>query len=442
LERPRAGFVPFTYPDYPPDMIDRFVKESESLVRDLGIDVVSTRPVVVYEDVSRAIEDLRKERIDFILALIVSWVEAPNFTAVLKGFFQLPILLWSHTRFREKDKLLTLGALPAAGVLRETLEEMRAKFKFIYGMPDEDRVRREIAKFSRVAYAVSRLDRSKIGLLGYASMGMYTATFDHLAVRNRLGPEIQQIDQYELIRKVDEVDESSVMQLIRKMRDEWEISPRVAEKDLKTTARMYLSLKEMIKRLGWDALTVKCQYELSRSYGFAPCIPLSMLGAEVTCSCEGDVPLIITQLMMHYLTGKTIAYGDVHALDEDSLVLAACGFAPLDLASGKPKVDKHTAICEGLLNSSQYKTGRVTLARLASSECGYKMHIASGEAGVPEPFNEVGCPPYPSMSVKLDGSVPQFADRMMSQHYAIVYADIKDELLELCRLLDIDPIVI
>jgi hypothetical protein len=45
------------------------------------------------------------------------------------------------------------------------------------------------------------------------------------------------------------------------------------------------------------------------------------------------------------------------------------------------------------------------------------------------------------MSVKIDGSTHHFAEHLMSQHYAIVYGDIKDELLELCHLLNINPIV-
>jgi L-fucose isomerase-like protein len=422
-------------------MVDEFAKKSEAFLRSLGVEVVSTPPVIVYRDTPRATDDLRKERVDFILAVILSWVEAPNVMAVLKEFFHKPILLWSHTMFRDKNKLLTLGPLPGSGVVRETLEEMGANFKFLWGMPGEDRVRQEILAFARAAYAVSTLARSKIGLLGYASMGMYTGTFDHVSVRNKLGLEIEHVDQYELIRTVETVDEGQANELVRKMRDEWEISPHVTEGDLKKTAKMYLSLKSMVKKYGWNALTVKCQYELSKLYGFAACVPLSMLGREVTCSCEGDVPLIITQLIMHYLTGKTITYADVHMIGKDSLLLAACGFAPFDLASGKPRVDRHTALVEGLLNSTRYKTGPVTLARLAACNNGYKMHIAVGQAGIAEPFNEVGCPEYPSMSVKLDGNADHFGQHLMSQHYAIVHDHVKEDLLEFCDILGIKSVV-
>ena len=217
----------------------------------------------------------------------------------------------------------------------------------------------------------------------------------------------------------------------------------MTDEDLKITMKMYLALKKIVEEFGWDAVTVKCQYELSRYYKVTPCVPLSMLADEIVCSCEGDVPLIITQLIMHYLTGKPVTYTDVHNIDLDkkTLLLGACGFAPFKMALGKPKVDKHTALYIGLLNSTVYKTGRVTLARLASDKNGYKMHIATGEANVPEPFREVGCSPYPSMEVTIDGDPYHFGQHMMSQHYAVVYDNIKDELIEFCKLLDIRPVI-
>jgi len=412
-------------------------------LRELGIDVVATQPVIVYKDVERALKDVRGEDIDFVIAVVLSWLEAPNVIAVLKEFSSKPILLWSHTMFKEKGEWLTLGPMPGAGVIRETLEEMGFKFKFVWGMPDSKEVKNAIKSFAKVTKTIHKLSKSKIGLLGYASMGMYTATFDHVSVRNKIGPEIDHLDQYVLIRKIDEVDENEVEELISKVKREWDITEKVADEDLRITMKMYLALKNIVKGFGWDAVTVKCQYELSRYYKVTPCMPLSMLGDEVTCSCEGDIPLIITQLMMHYLTGEPVTYTDIHNIDtnDKTVLLGACGFAPFKMTWGKPKVDKHTALYIGLLNSTIYRPGRVTLARLASSKDGYKMHIATGEADIPEPFHEVGCSPYPSMKVTLDGDAYHFGQHIMSQHYAVVYGDIKDELIELCRLLEIKPVI-
>ena len=65
------------------------------------------------------------------------------------------------------------------------------------------------------------------------------------------------------------------------------------------------------------------------------------------------------------------------------------------------------------------------------------MHIAAGCAVEPEPFHEVGCPPYPSMKVILDGDTRHFGQNMCSQHYAKAYDDVVEELEELCNLLNV-----
>ena len=439
VRKPRALVVPFGYPDYPRELLERFKNESVKALTDWGLDVDSTEIVILYEDSQKARKKLAESEYDFIIVLVLSWLEAPNVTATLNDYFHTPMLLWSHTMFRERGELLTLGPIPGVGVIRETFEQMGVRFKFVYGMPDSKKVQEETEIFSKATFATSRLSKAKIGLLGYASMGMYTGTAGHLAVRKKLGPEIDHLGQYVLIKKAESVQEERVEELIAKAKEEWDITDDVTEGDLKTVMKMYVALKDLAKEFGWSALTVKCQYELSRYYGATPCVPLSMLADEMPCSCEGDIPLIITQLMMHYLKGgETTTYCDLHNITETSLLLGACGFAPFGMALGKPKVTKHTAIFEGLSNSTVYKEGKVTIGRLSANIDGsFKMQIETGDSNIPEPFHEVGCVQYPSMEVTPDGCTDYFGQHMMSQHYSIIYGDIKRELMELCRLLNI-----
>ncbi|MGQ9625877.1 MAG: hypothetical protein ACUVV0_03115 [Anaerolineae bacterium] len=439
--KPRAALLPFGYPGYPPELLERFTRQSSKLIESLNIEIVSPLdPIITYEDARQANGKLERIDVDFIIILILSWVEAPNVITALGDNFHKPILLWSHTTWEEGGEILTLGPIPGAGVVRGALEQWGANFKFIYGQPDSARVREEMAIFARAACARRALSRAKIGLLGYISMGMYPATFDHVSIRRDIGPEIDQLDQYILVKKTEEVEDSAVSELVAKARQEWEITPAVSEANLVRAMKMYLALKDIATERGWDALTVKCQYELSINYGFTPCVPLSMIGDEITASCEGDVPLIVTQLLMRYLMDKpsAISYGDVHDPREESILFGACGYAPFCLAAGKPKVDKHTALYEGLLNSTIYKEGRVTLARLsADSLAGYRLHVVTGEAKTPPPFHEVGCPPYPSMEVFLDVPVDDFMQRLGSQHYALAYGDLRPELEEFCDLMGI-----
>ena len=441
-DKPKAVLVPFGYPGYPDSYLTRFTKESVKVLEELGVNLQCSSIVKTRPDAVEATKTLRKGDFDFLIVLILSWLEAPNVIDVVDEFSDRPILLWSHTMFKEGDEWMTLGPMPAAGVIRQTFEELGLNFKFVYGMPEEEKVRREISLFASAASVVHRLRRSTIGLLGYASMGMYTACFDHLPLREKLGVEVHHLGQYVLVKKVEEMGDDQVEELVSRAKGEWEIGPGVTESDLTVSLKMYRVLKDLVEEFGWSALQIKCQYELSKYYKSVPCIPLSMLGNEIPCSCEGDIPLIVTQLMLHYLTGLIVSYGDIHTIEEERILLGACGYAPFGLCDGNPKVGKTEVLYEGVANCGLYKEGMVTLARLGyRRDRSFKMHIITGEAKKPRPFREVGCLPYPSMEVILDGNGDDVAQNLASQHYAIAYGDFKKELLELCGLLSIVPTV-
>jgi len=440
--RIKVVMVPFSYPDYPEEVINKYVKESIKVISDLDIQLVTTKVVKESKNVEEATTTIRSTDFDFIIALVVSWVEAPHVVATLRDFFSYPILLWSHTPYQQDGERITLGGIPAAGVIRETLEEMKANFEFIWGMPDSEDVKRKILSFGRTARSLRALSKSQVGLLGYFSMGMYTGGFDHTKIRKLIGPEIIHLGQYYIVKRSEQVESSEVQELVQKSKREWALASGVTEQLLTKAMKVYLALKNLVREYELDALTIKCQYELSREWGFAPCIPLSMLGDEIVSSCEGDVPLVISQLLLHYMSGKTVGYGDVHdILPDNSVILAACGFAPLSFALEKPRIGKHTALYEGLLNCSVYKEGEVTLCRLASDGDGYKMHITSGKAVIPPPFHEINCPPYAGTKIILDDPAEQFMQKLMSQHYAIVYGNFREELLRFCHLLQIRPVI-
>jgi L-fucose isomerase-like protein len=437
FRNPRVACVSFGYPDYPPEQISQMIHDSHKALEQMGIEVLPAPPVITLDDVEAARAFLKHETFDAIVLVLVSWVEAPLLIATVRPYHDVPMVLWSHTTFMEGASRVTLGALPAAGVIRETLEEMAFRFCFVYGMPNEAHLATTIVPFARAASTVQRLATARIGLYGYASMGMYTGTIDHTQLRSQLGPEIDHVDQYLIVERFNRLSDEDVQQYTARSTD-WNVLPIITSADMNRTYRMYAAIKSLAEQGRHDALTIKCQYELSRTFGMAPCMPLSMLADEMVVSCEGDLPLVVTQLILHYLTGTPTSYGDLHHVTERSLLLGACGFAPLSFAAARPVINKHTALYEGILNSSPYREGTVTLARLSSMPGGtFKMHIAGGKS-VPGPlFHEVGCPPYPFITVELDENIDEFMQRICSQHYAIVYGDVRSELRQLCHMLGV-----
>lgn len=202
--------------------------------------------------------------------------------------------------------------------------------------------------------------------------------------------------------------------------------------------RIYLTLKKIIDEFNLNALTVKCQYEFSKDLGFVPCVPLSILADEgIVCSCEGDIPLTFTMIILNYLTSQPIYYGDLVDIRDNRIYLSSCGFAPLFLSlSPNMGIGVHKYFFKGLRSGIVLKKGKVTLARLGRIKRDYVMHIAVGK--VIETELRQGL--FPAAEIELEG-IDDFIENIMSQHYALAYGDLREKLKILCNLLGLKYII-
>ena len=158
--------------------------------------------------------------------------------------------------------------------------------------------------------------------------------------------------------------------------------------------------------------------------GFTPAAAmmlLSDLGGLATVP-ENDTLGAVTQLIVRYLTGQVGAYFEFYEFMQDRVLIGVPDYVPAEVVDGEVTVrlTRFGQLAEGVLNVSQVKTGRVTLCRLASEGDRYVMHIATGEAVAPRPWEEAGwdppAPQLPSLEVVLDGPVEAFAQKVLSQH--------------------------
>jgi L-fucose isomerase-like protein len=213
---------------------------------------------------------------------------------------------------------------------------------------------------------------------------------------------------------------------------------------LDRVARLTLALGDKIDERGYVAMSTKCVYGVTKYMGCTACMAQSMLGDTAHVVCENDVPGMVTQTMLGLLTGQSTTFMEVYEYFPDRLLVGVCGFVPTSfIEDGKVRVRGHTwgGSSGGLVNTGQVKTGRVTLARLSPRGEPYRMHIMTGEAVRPRPWEELGWAPpapyFPSMEITPDGGVEEFAQNALAQHYAVVYGDHRERLTDLCHLLGI-----
>jgi hypothetical protein len=159
---------------------------------------------------------------------------------------------------------------------------------------------------------------------------------------------------------------------------------------------------------------------------------------------ENDSLGAVTQVIVRALTGQIAPYFEFYEFMKDRVLMGVPDFVPKEAVDGPLTVlpSRFGDLGEGILNVSKVKTGRVTLARLTANGDRYAMHVATGNAVSPRPWEECGwappAPRLPSLEIILDTPVEEFAGKVLSQHYILAYGDAAAPIGELCRLLGIE----
>ncbi|HDI74395.1 MAG TPA: hypothetical protein ENF55_00415 [Thermoprotei archaeon] len=431
----KVAFIPLFHSDYPFEIAKRFVKKAVDRLRERGVEILLCKEVCERNSVREVVKSVASYRPDSTVLFVATWIEAPNAVSLALELSQYPLIVWGLRMYYEDDKRESTGSLPGASVLKASLEAVGLKPFFIVGMPDEIDTIDKVYTICLASSVARRIREARIGLVGYASMGMYTAMFDPFSLRKVFGIDVAHIDTSEVFKEVDRVKEDEIMSVIDSWLRKYFIESDVSREDLVKAAKIYIALKNLVKKYKLSSLTVKCQYEFSKDLGFVPCVPLSVLADEgVVSSCEGDIPLTLTMLILHYLTNQPIYYGDLVDIRGNKVYLSSCGFAPLTLSAEKTMgIGRHKYFFRGLRSGIVLKKGEVTLARIGLISGEYRLHVALGE--VVETELRQGL--FPAAEVELKGEVEAFIENIMSQHYALAYGDLRKYLRILTRIFGI-----
>jgi len=436
--RPRIGMLLLGHPDYPNDIGLQFAQEAAQALRARGSDVLF-EPVALTRPLEARAAGIRlaAQDPDGVVAFLGTWIECPTALQAIREVEHLPFAVWGYNMFPWQGKRESTGSFVAAAVLKGALERMQYRSATIVGLPSDPLAQERAAVFCRAAHAIKRLKRTRIALIGYAAMGMYPGTFDHALLRRYVGPEVEQIDTYTLVRAAEAATEETVHAAAEELRAKAEV--RVEPERLLRAARLAAGLRTILREGAFDAVNVKCQYELSQQYGMTPCVPLSLVAEDgVVAGCEGDLLTTVTQCLLQYLTGEVAYYGDILDLNGDRMLLSSCGYAPFSLCNP----GETPCICElghpgfdGIISSFTLRRGSVTFARLVEGSCADRRVNYGTGTGVETDLRQGR---FPALEVEIDGDPERLWETIASQHFALCYSDVSAEIEDVCRYLGIN----
>lgn len=452
LPRIKAGFVGFGEVNSPRDLIERKVARAREALEDLGLDLVTTGPVSddpAGQDEARAREDLALQDFDLLIVCLAGWIPSHTVIDVISPFAHKPMVLWGLTGHYESGRLVTTADQAGTTALRDPMESMGFKFKYVYDTPNDPYGSAgKVVAFAEVARAASFLRRSRVGMMGYRDMRLYGTLVDGVSLRRVVGAEVDVFEMLEVVQRMALKEDGEVKAVRDWLLSEWEFEGEVDLAAFDPPVRMYLALKDLVNERGYKGVSLIDVDGVKKLLKFPPGLVMSLLVDldNLAAIPENDALGLITQLMVRYITRQVGAYLEFYEFMKDRLLVGVPDFIPGAIAEGKvrARIARFGLLSSGVLNISKVKTGRVTLCRLASRGERYKMHIVTGEAVAPRGWEEAGwdqpAPQLPGLEVVLDDPVEEFAQKVLSQHYIVSYGDHRSQLMDLCWLLGIEVI--
>lgn len=438
----RVGFIAVGHIDYVGDNAQKLMKDGVQSLQSKGLDVVWKDEIATNSKKARALaKEIIKSDVDCVILFLSTWIECPVAMSAVREIEHKPFAIWGTPMFKDKGTYNSTGSFVSFAMFKGSLERLNYNFKPLLGLSDNQTTIEEALVFCKAASAYESLKVSTVGLVGYTSMSIYPGTFDHLLMRKNIGPEIEQLDTYTLINRMKNFKDRDCEDVIKYLEDTARICPEVSKKDILTVSKMYLALKDLCQEKDFKAINVKCQYELSKEFGMVACVPLSILAENsVVASCEGDIMVTVSQLILHYLSGNITAYADIININDEGIIkLSPCGFIPYSLGDGDKNQKEIRNFMpnvgfKGIQNSFVYKTGKVTFIRLVEDIGDYHIICATGE-GLTTELRQ-GC--MPALDIKIDGSIEKLIDSFAGQHYALCYGDLSKEVEQLSKIMGID----
>ncbi len=436
-----------------PFVDDALIDRAKAALKAADLEIVGHDVVIASKQEARdCFSRLKKiDDLDAVVLFSGTWVWAAHLVAALRdfAFTRKGILLWTNPGSQ--------GWRPVGGlVLHGALKEVGVPHRFVYGDCDDPSEITRIVAWCRASRERNRLNLSTAGVFGGRGMGQSCGVGDPSQWMKLFGVDIDSRDTTELIGMAQRVTPAELRDARAELRPLFSV-PLPEGETADRSIRLYLALRKMVEKEGWDFYTIQSFPGLGDDYS-ATCFAQSiMLERRIATSTLGDFNTLMTVKLLTDLSEEPVYYGDLQHIDKSTneIKIIGDGACPPSLAgtAGPAKFAEHGIPTEGAAGGMSVdlvcKPGEGVLARLGRSNGAFEMIVTRCSVFEP-PLEELGrrrmecnIPFWPHAFVTAHCDVERLVDSWNNEYAVLGYgAHLYDEILAFCELTDIRAIAL
>ena len=393
--------------------------------------------------IAEVAEVMRTADVDCLVMFIPTFIWANMYMQMVRTVNK-PLLLWAGDRIEGCEGIglwAMRGALDAVGY---------SPFECVYGVPENERIVEKAWTYVDACRVKAQLGKSMYGQFGSMPMGMLAGVMDDVDWIRQFGVTGEHLESLSALQLVDKYTHKQVVEVYERV-IEWTGAEYPLDEPFERECRLYLALRELIEQYHLDFAGLKGNFELTDHYCQAS-LTKSLLAAERFVMADTTEPLgaLTMYIMRLFDPDASLAQADVEQVDRDGNLVRMAFNGALDFTAMERKYKESIraasfleAEAPSLWLSSMAKTGPTTFARIARIRDQYVMQIAAAESVKVEDFRaQLGFPQCTAFALELlSTDMEKFVRNLRNQYGHVIWADIVDELITVCELLDIEPVV-
>jgi L-fucose isomerase-like protein len=434
------AFVPIARPTFDVELAQQIATGLQVSLEAAGLMVTGSDTLISdLAELRALVLRLAENPPDLVLVLQATFADN-SMVMELAQAIDAPLLLWAVPEARVGGRL-RLNSLCGINLAGHGLVRAGYRYDYIYADPQDKPALSQVLVALKAAYVRRRLKQARLGRVGQHPDGFDTCQYDKTALKQRIGPEVVELELARVFDEVRAVGAAEIGQVYHDLNHALKNLPELDRTGVQGTLATYLALRQLANSEELNGFAMRCWPEFFTELGCAACGAMSMLSNEQTsCSCEADVNGTISQLILQWLSGEPAFGSDVVSIDAaaDTAILWHCGLAPLSMADPAviPKGTIHSNRRLPLLMEFPLKPGRVTIARLSEATGSYRLVVGGGEMlQAPAAFTGT------SGTLRFDRPAAEVLNTIMAEglehHVSLTYGDHLPALLALARMLDI-----
>lgn len=256
----------------------------------------------------------------------------------------------------------------------------------------------DVRLFSAMQQSARYMRHANVSIWGEPSSWLIASAVDYKAISTLLGTRFQQLP-------IETLQHLFVTQ-------------HTSSQDEETKAQaMFRSLSQLLQDAKSNALTIRC-FDLLQATGVSACLALAQLNAQgIVAACEGDVPALLTMMMVRGLTQQSsFMCNPSHITPDAQTVRLAHCTAPLDFVPSYV-LDTHFESGKSVAIRAQFAPDEsYTLVKWAGEKL--ERFFTMEAVSVSQPYSDTEC--RTQLQLRCDAPLTAYTTHGMGNHVVVV----------------------